>query len=99
MDMEPQENILKNFPKFFFDEEGLNVGVKVSKEEVEHILSKFARDKSPELDGWQTEFYLHFFELMGGEINLVVNESHCLGKVPDSLNSTFLVLIPKKDRP
>ena len=75
------------------------MGVEVSKEEVEHILSNFARDKSPELDGWQTEFYLHFFDLMGEEIDLVVNESHCLGKVPDSLNSTFLVLIPKKDRP
>ena len=65
-----------------------------------HILSHFSKDKAiPGPDGRMTELFLHFFELLGDEITLVVKESRLLGKIPTSLNATFLFLIPKKDNP
>ena len=92
-----QLKVLKNFPNFFFVEEGQKVGVEVSKEEVKATLAQFSKHKSPDPDGCPTEFFLHFFDLMGEEITLLINESRRLGSIPGSLNATFLVLMPKKD--
>ena len=65
-----------------------------------HILSHFSKDKAIHgPDGWMTELFLHFFQLLGDEITLVVKKPCHLGKIPATLNATFLVLIPKKDKP
>jgi hypothetical protein len=60
---------------------------------------KFSKDKSPRLDGWTVEFYIHFFELVGDELRDLVEDSRIRGEVNRALNSTFLALIPKANKP
>jgi hypothetical protein len=44
-------------------------------------------------------FFLGFFDLLGQDILNLVEEIRITGKMPLSLNSTFIALIPKKDNP
>jgi hypothetical protein len=62
-------------------------------------LKLFAKDKSPALDGWTVEFFIHFFDILGDDLLELVEDSRIRGKVQCSLNSTFLALIPKMNKP
>jgi hypothetical protein len=66
-------------------------------QEVLASLKSFSKDKSPGLDVWIIEFYLHFFDLVGTELLELVEDSRLHGKVAGALNSTFLTLIPKEN--
>ena len=48
-------------------------------------------------NGWPTEFYLGFFELIGDDLLKVVEESWREAFIHAPLNSTFITLIPKYD--
>jgi hypothetical protein len=39
-----------------------------TKEELLGILKEFAKDKSPGPDGWTSEFFLSFFDLVGQDL-------------------------------
>jgi hypothetical protein len=67
--------------------------------EIKNILSLLKKEKSLGPDGWTTEFFSHFFDLVGSDLLLMVEDARIKGKISSSLNSTFLVLIPKKDNP
>ena len=67
--------------------------------EVETALKSFKKDKSPGPDVWPVEFFLAFFDLLGDELVNLVEVSRKKGRVLPSLNSTFIALIPKKDKP
>ena len=71
----------------------------VTLSEVDYALHSFKKDMSPILDGWPVEFYLHFFDLLGEELLSAVDFTSVSGCIPPSLNSTFLTLIPKKEKP
>ena len=45
------------------------------------------------------EFYLHFFDLLGPLLLNSIDLTRLSGIIPPSLNSTFLALIPKTDKP
>ena len=45
------------------------------------------------------DFFLDFFDLLGDELVNLVEVSKQTGRVLPSLNSTFIALIPKKDKP
>jgi hypothetical protein len=64
--------------------------------EIKSTLQKFKKERSPGPDGWTSEFFLHFFDLVGEDLLQMVEDSRIKGKVIGSLNSTFLVLIPKQ---
>ena len=68
-------------------------------QEVEDVLKRLKKDKSPRPDGWPVEFYLHFFDLVGLEILNVIEHSRLEGRVLGALNATFITLIPKCDKP
>ena len=67
--------------------------------EVEKALKTLKKDKSPRPDGFPVEFFLAFFDLLGAELVLLVEEARLTGSVWPSLNSTFIILIPKKYNP
>ena len=71
----------------------------VSLTEIKEAIKYFKKDKSPRSDGWPVEFFLHFFDLLGRDILKAVDCSRMFGRITPSLNSTFLALIPKKDKP
>lgn len=87
------------FPLFFSPNDCAEIGKVVENNEVLAVLNDFARDKSPGPDGWTTEFFLHFFDLIGDEVTMAINETRTSASVPSFVNSTFVTLIPKKDRP
>ena len=71
----------------------------VSALELLATLQPFQRYKSPSLDGWTVEFYIGFYDFLGGDLLKVVQESHRQGYIHPPLNSTFIPLIPKKYSP
>jgi hypothetical protein len=70
-----------------------------TKEDLWKILKDFAKDKSPGLDGWTVEFFLHYYELVGEDLLGMVEESRSRGEVIKDLNLTSLLLIPKVNKP
>jgi hypothetical protein len=60
-------------------------------------LIHFKKERSPGPDGWTTEFFTFFFDLVGSDLLQMVEDSRIKGKISKSLNSTFLVLIPKEN--
>jgi hypothetical protein len=70
-----------------------------TKQELWEVLKAFSKDKIPGPDGWTVEFYLYFFDLMGDDLLDLVEDSRLRGAVKNSLNATFLTLIPKVNKP
>ena len=91
-----QLNVIKLYPSYFSPEERSNFNSKVTLLEIERALKYFNKDKSPGPDGSPVEFYLSFFDLLRNDLLLLVEESRLTGKVMPSINSTFIILIPKK---
>ena len=87
------------FPRHVDAEENAELMDEVSVEELKEVLHSFQNDKSLGLDDWSIEFYLGFFELLGEDLLEVVEESRKLGVIHAPINSTFIALIPKVDKP
>jgi hypothetical protein len=96
---EDQTMLASQFPHMVTEEDSILLERICTKEELWNILKDFAKDKSPGPDGWTVEFFLHFFELVGEDLLGMVEESRRKGEVIKALNSTFLVLIPKVNKP
>ena len=71
----------------------------ISLAEVEVVLKGFKIDKILKPDGWPVEFFLDFFDLVGEELRCAAEQARLDGKVTRAINSTFLTLIPKCDKP
>jgi hypothetical protein len=67
--------------------------------EIREVLTKFKVDKSLRPDDWTVEFFIHFFDLVGGDLLDMVEESRLKGYISGGLNSTFIALIPKVNKP
>jgi len=67
--------------------------------ELKVVLSMFKRDKSLWPEGWTIEIFIHYFDLVGGDLLEMVEEVRIKGIISDDLNSTFLALIPKVNKP
>jgi len=63
------------------------------------VLKSFAKEKIHGQDGWTVEFFLSYFDLIGNDILEEVEESRRSRSMGRSLNASFLVLIPKVDKP
>jgi hypothetical protein len=71
----------------------------VSIDELKDVLHSFKKDKSPGPDGWTMEFFTIFFDLVGNDLLEMVEETRTLGKIIRGINSTFIALIPKSNKP
>ncbi|CAH9130191.1 unnamed protein product, partial [Cuscuta epithymum] len=56
-------------------------------------------DKSPGPDGMSPGFYQHFWDVVGPDVVACCQRMFNSGLIPDGLNHTNIILIPKKDRP
>lgn len=56
-------------------------------------------DKSPGSDGMSPGFYQSFWDIVGSEVTNFCNQFINSGKLPNDINRTQLVLIPKKPKP
>ena len=64
-------------------------------EEVQRALHHMALLTAPRPDGMSPIFYKSFWHIVGKDVTEVVLNALNSGFVPDSLNSTFVTLIPK----
>jgi hypothetical protein len=71
----------------------------VTLEELKSVLFHFKKEKSLGSDDWTTEFFIFFFDLVGEDLLEMVEDSRRKGTINGSLNSTFLTLIPKANKP
>jgi len=87
--------VVDYFPRMVDEEDNENMYKTILMEELLVVLNTFQKGKSPDLDGWTTEFYLDLFHLNGEDLLRVVEEVRLSRKVTRSINSTFISLIPK----
>ena len=79
-----------------FDQDAIDaLNSPITREDVYVTLKSFASDRCPGPDGWPSEFYLFFFDLMGNLITEVVEQTRVTGHMLASYNSTFIALFPK----
>jgi hypothetical protein len=94
-----QVKVVGLFSRLVNVEEARSLHGPVNLGELKEVLSLFKKDKSPGPDGWTVEFFTHFFDLVGEDLLEMVEESRLKGFIVGSLNSTFLALIPKANKP
>lgn len=70
-----------------------------SEEEVKEVIFNSSGDKSPGPDGFNFRFFQVCWEIIKSDIMAFLNEFHINGRLPRSLNSSFLALIPKQTNP
>jgi hypothetical protein len=87
------------YPRMVEEDEALALFKPVTLTELKSILENFKKEKSPGPDGWTTEFFTFFFDLVGSDLLEMVEDTRTKGKLCGGINSTFLALIPKKNKP
>jgi len=87
------------FPRFVMEEDNRMLMEEIEEVELGRVLHSLQKDKSPGPDGWPIEFYTGFYDLLGLDLLHVVEESRRAGIIHQPLNSTFIALIPKVDKP
>lgn len=71
----------------------------VSLQEVEGTMVQLRDGKAPGLDGFTTNFFHEFWELIKTEVWELVEESKTMHWILPSLNATFIALVPKGEEP
>ena len=66
--------------------------------EVEQVVFKLKARKFPGPDGFTTNFFHFFWDIIQNEVWEVVEESRSTQKMLPYLNATFITLNPKDDR-
>ena len=66
-------------------------------EECKRVLDSFESDKSPGEDGFTTEFYKFFFELLGKDLLACLNEAYDKNELTISQRRGIITLLPKED--
>ena len=80
-----------------------NMNAQLSQEfmvwEVQAALKQMATLKSPSPDGMPSLFYQNYWDLVGGDVTNSILSFLNTATIPESLNHTFLTLIPKIKNP
>lgn len=87
-----QLEIVKIYPSMFQEEEANIIDSHVTIQEIKEILSQFSRDKIPTPNGWTTDLFMGFFDLVGEYFLKVVKETRLSSYIPKELNAIFLNL-------
>ena len=69
----------------------------LSAEECRLILKTFSNGKSPGEDGFTTEFYVQFFELLAPDLLKSLNAAYFHGEMSVCQRKGVIILIPKED--
>jgi hypothetical protein len=97
--IDTQLDVLKNVPRFFNEDDNVDIGKPVSITELKETINIMPKEKSPGPDGWTHELFHNFFEILGEDLLNAVEESCITGYIPGALNATFYTLIPKISKP
>jgi len=87
------------FPKFVDQEVDQELTREVTLDELEGTLKWLKKDKSSGPDGWTVEFYIAFFNIIRADLLRIIEDCRRHGRMSEGLNSTFIALIPKANKP
>lgn len=89
------QEVTRHIPKLITEEHNKNLLQPVTKQEVEETMAQLKYGKAPGPDGFTTNFFHDFWELIHAEVWELVEESRSMHWLLPSLNSTFIALVPK----
>ncbi|XP_019152396.1 PREDICTED: uncharacterized protein LOC109149189 [Ipomoea nil] len=81
------------------EEQWLHMNRQVTKDEVRDALMEMAPLKASGPDGLHAMFYQKSWSIVGDSLYQLVNDFFNIGSLPNGLNETNIVLIPKVQRP
>ena len=84
---------VKEYPRFFNEEEGEELFQRISMSEVKVAIHASAGSKIPGPDEWTMELFVACLEFMGHDLLDAIEESRVIGTILGAINSTFLALI------
>ena len=70
-----------------------------SPEEIDSVIKDLPNDKSPGPDGFNNEFIKHCWDIVGKDIQDLINDFHAEKICLESINDSYITLIPKIDCP
>ncbi|KAL8100581.1 hypothetical protein AgCh_032729 [Apium graveolens] len=93
------EEIMREIPNRITENHNKWLLEVVRPEEVKEALFSMNPNKAPGLDGFTPGFYQKCWSIIGKDVVETVKKFFTVGKLPEKLNDTLLVLIPKKKNP
>eukprot|EP00253_Pinus_taeda_P020669 PITA_20669 len=91
------DDITRHIPRLITEEQNSLLLKPISLQEVEIAAKSLKIGKAPGPDGFSSNFFHHFWELIKWEVWQVVEESRSLRWMYPGLNATFIALIPKAE--
>ena len=89
------DKILEGLQPAIFDASPLRLGRDFQAEEVLTALKQMAPLIAPDPDGMYPIFYKTYWNIVGGDVIVVVLNALNAGIIPEAINTTFICLIPK----
>ncbi|MCI24612.1 LINE-1 reverse transcriptase like, partial [Trifolium medium] len=80
-------------------EENVALTAPFSLEEIHKVVLESDGDKSPGPDGFNFAFIKSCWDILKGDLRILFDQFHGVGKLPKSLLSYFVALIPKVNSP
>eukprot|EP00253_Pinus_taeda_P019122 PITA_19122 len=91
------DSIIRHIPHLITEDQNTLLLKPISLQEVEIAVNSLKAGKAPGPDGFTSNFFQHFWELIKWEVWQVVEESRNLRWMYPGLNATFIALIPKSE--
>eukprot|EP00253_Pinus_taeda_P027103 PITA_27103 len=88
-------SVTQHIPKIITEDQNQNLLKQVSMQEVEEAMAQLKDGKAPGRDGFTSNFFHEFWDLISTEVLDLVEESRSMHWLLPSLNSTFIALVPK----
>ncbi|KAF9619826.1 hypothetical protein IFM89_009577 [Coptis chinensis] len=91
----PNVGLMELIPKLVTDEDNVNISAIPTSTEVKHAVFNMDSNSSPGPNGFQGTFYQTFWDIVGLDVSKAIISFFKDNKVPQGMNSNFLVLLPK----
>ena len=75
-----------------------NLNRPITADEIEAVIKKFPKHKSPGPDGFTGEFYIAFKEELTPTLHRLFQKVQNDGSLPNSFHESCIILIPKPDK-
>jgi len=89
---------IEPYPIMFDENKHDALFFEVSEEELLATMKSFQKDKCLGPDDWTIDFFIHLFDLFKSDILNMVKELRLNGLISHHFSSTYIALIPKKER-
>ncbi|KAL8097756.1 hypothetical protein AgCh_030760 [Apium graveolens] len=93
------EEVVNTVTKKITTEQNMDLMKEISEEEVKSALFQMHPDKAPGPDGMTPAFFQKHWKVVGKDVVKMVSDFFYIGELPQGLNETNIVLIPKKKNP